>query len=181
LVKPVIFQVVGYQNSGKTTLTSRLIEGLKINGLKTATIKHHGHGGKPAYLSGKDSAKHHASGALASMVEGEGRLILQANLNELDLEDYVELLNFFHPDVILIEGYKFRNYPKLLLLRDQEDLHLIEKVNNVRAAVYWKEEIKESILKANSNLHCYHISDQTVISSTIKWIQQRVHEKDEKN
>lgn len=69
--EPVIFQVSGYQNSGKTTLINKLISGLKEKGLSVITIKHHGHGGKPEAPEGKDSTSHIESGAAASLVEGE--------------------------------------------------------------------------------------------------------------
>ena len=48
LVTPFIFQIVGYQNSGKTTFLNKLISHLTAVGINTATIKHHGHGGKPS-------------------------------------------------------------------------------------------------------------------------------------
>ena len=41
-------QVVGFKNSGKTTLIARWIRLLKNKGLTVAVLKHHGHGGQPA-------------------------------------------------------------------------------------------------------------------------------------
>jgi molybdopterin-guanine dinucleotide biosynthesis protein B len=91
LVRPVIFQVVGYQNSGKTTFTAKLIETLVESGLKTVTIKHHGHGSRPDVVERKDTEKHLAAGARASIIEGDGRLILQADNYESTLEDQITL------------------------------------------------------------------------------------------
>ena len=95
LVKPVIFQVVGYQNSGKTTITAKLIETLGESGFKTVTIKHHGHGGRPDTAKQKDTEKHLDAGALASIIEGDGRLILQADNYESTLEEQIAMLEFF--------------------------------------------------------------------------------------
>lgn len=176
LVKPVVFQVIGYQNSGKTTLTTKLIKALKDRGLKTVTIKHHGHGGKPDAADQKDSSKHLSAGSIASIVEGDGRLILQAENFEISLEKQIELLNFFYPDVILIEGYKQENYPKLLLLRDKQDLILLEMVKNVTAVVYWMEEMREMI-KANSNLPTFLIHDETAISWAVEFIMGLLKDK----
>ena len=81
MVSPVIFQVVGYQNSGKTTFLNRLIEKLNGEQMRIATIKHHGHGGKPEVNEEKDSAQYCHSGAKVSLVEGGGRLLLQAENN----------------------------------------------------------------------------------------------------
>lgn len=43
----MILQVVGHQNSGKTTLIEKCIKELTNHGIKVGTFKHHGHGGKP--------------------------------------------------------------------------------------------------------------------------------------
>lgn len=40
-----ILQIVGYQNSGKTTLVEKMVHALTEREMKVATIKHHGHGG----------------------------------------------------------------------------------------------------------------------------------------
>ena len=67
LVRPFIFQMVGYHNSGKTTFMNKLLSCLKAEGIKTVTIKHHGHGGKPAVVEETDSALHISAGAVASL------------------------------------------------------------------------------------------------------------------
>ncbi|MEH7572840.1 molybdopterin-guanine dinucleotide biosynthesis protein MobB [Cytobacillus firmus] len=88
----VIFQVSGYQNSGKTTLINKLISGLKEKGLSVITIKHHGHGGKPETPEGKDSSSHIESGAAASLVEGGGRLLMHAEKKSWSLEEQVRIV-----------------------------------------------------------------------------------------
>jgi molybdopterin-guanine dinucleotide biosynthesis adapter protein len=178
LVKPIIFQVVGYQNSGKTTVTRKLIQTLKSAGVTTVTIKHHGHGGKPDVADSKDSTKHLRGGALASIVEGEGRLILQAENIESSLEDQIRLIKHFQPDVILIEGYKFKNFPKLLLVRDKKDLLLLTMITNVNVIMYWEEEW-QGYLKQYPEIPSFHISDETAIiwlAETIKNSVQKVDE-----
>lgn len=169
LVKPVVFQVVGYQNSGKTTFTTKLIKALKDRSLKTVTIKHHGHGGKPDAADQKDSSKHLSAGAIASIVEGDGRLLLQAENFQHSLEKQIELLKLFYPDVILIEGYKQENYPKLLLVRDKQDLILLETVKNVMAVVYWMEEMRDMIT-AKWSIPSFLIDDEAAII----WIAESI-------
>lgn len=180
LVKPVIFQVAGYQNSGKTTFSVKLIESLKAIGLKTAVIKHHGHGGKPETVVKKDSTKHLEAGAAVSIVEGGGRLIVQAEDCEYSLKEQIELMEFFHPDVIIIEGYKLENYPKLLLIRGQEDLSLLKKVSNVVAIVYWEEEVRDSII-AQMNVPCFTIRDYEAVRWVIQYFKKSIHKIDGKN
>ncbi|MGG1676598.1 molybdopterin-guanine dinucleotide biosynthesis protein B [Neobacillus sp. NRS-1170] len=173
LVEPVIFQVVGYQNSGKTTFMERLIKSLNGQDLKSAVIKHHGHGGKPDLVDNKDSTKYLTAGAAASIIEGDGRLLLQVEKWENSLEDQIELMSFFHPDVILIEGYKQKKYPKLLLLRDLEDLPLLKSVTNIMAVVYWKECIRNR-LEELMNIPCFFINDEASISWTVTLLKNSV-------
>ncbi|MDQ0198163.1 molybdopterin-guanine dinucleotide biosynthesis protein B [Neobacillus ginsengisoli] len=180
LVKPVIFQVVGFQNSGKTTVISKLIQTLKEHGLKSVIIKHHGHGGKPEVSQKKDSAMHLVAGAYASIVEGDGRLILQAENSEWDLEEQIKLMEFFQPDVILIEGFKLKNYPKLLLLRESNDLSLLTKVSNVKVIMYWKDELKRN-LEEQTNTPFFHIQDKLGMLLTVQSIKKNVQKIDSKS
>jgi len=136
LVKPVIFQVAGYQDSGKTTLSLKLIEHLSASGLKIATVKHHGHGGKPEVNESKDSGRHIAAGAAVSLVEGEGRILIQAEQKQWTLLEEIEMLSFFKPDVILVEGYKNEKYPKAVILRDEGDLELLDKLPDIKVVFY---------------------------------------------
>lgn len=48
-----ILQVVGYQNSGKTTLIEKLCQLAECEGLKLGCFKHHGHGGHQIVFSKK--------------------------------------------------------------------------------------------------------------------------------
>ncbi|ETI68645.1 molybdopterin-guanine dinucleotide biosynthesis protein B [Neobacillus vireti LMG 21834] len=171
MVKPVVFQVVGYQNSGKTTVMIKLIQALKDLGLTTVTIKHHGHGGKPEVIEQKDSTRHLSAGASASVVEGDGRLILHAENIHSSLEDQIRLMEYFQPDVQLIEGYKFENYPKLLLVRDHKDLSLLARVDNIKVIMYWEETLREP-LNEQTKIPCFPIHDQTAILWTARTIKK---------
>ena len=46
----MILQIVGFKNSGKTTLMQHTIQFLKSYGYTIATIKHHGHIGEDITL-----------------------------------------------------------------------------------------------------------------------------------
>ncbi|MBT2678180.1 molybdopterin-guanine dinucleotide biosynthesis protein B [Bacillus sp. ISL-35] len=136
MVKPVLFQVAGYQNSGKTTLSLSLIQQLSAAGLKVATIKHHGHGGKPDIAEEKDSGCHVSAGAAVSLIEGGGRLVLQAENGQWSLSEEIDVLSCFKTDVILIEGYKKEAYPKAVFLRDEADLELLNVLANIKVVFY---------------------------------------------
>ncbi|KON89456.1 molybdopterin-guanine dinucleotide biosynthesis protein MobB [Sporosarcina globispora] len=138
---PVIFQVSGYQNSGKTTLVNKLITLLKEKGLSVITIKHHGHGGKPEIPGEKDSSSHIESGAAASFVEGGGRLLIHAEKESWSLEEQVRIALRLKPDVVLIEGHKKASFPKALLLRSDEDIHLMGELTNICAIFCWDDKV----------------------------------------
>ena len=170
LVKPLIFQIVGYKNSGKTTVMSKLINRLKADHLNVVAIKHHGHGGKPKAPENKDSTNHLQSGALASIVEGDGGLLLQAEKTIWTLEEKIQLAAFFKPDVILIEGHKNEQYPKLVLLRGKEDLELLQ-LHNVQIIMYWEEIPKEDSLKKIPSLY---LNDTNAIDWTKDYLKKQL-------
>lgn len=118
-----VFQVIGYQNSGKTILMEKLITRAAENGFRVASIKHHGHGGSPDM---KDSTRHQQAGAMIAGVEGDGLLQLNIQRDSWLLDDILSLYNTFPIDLILVEGFKKEWYPKVVLIRTEEDLPLLE-------------------------------------------------------
>ena len=132
-----ILQVVGYQNSGKTTITRQLIADATASGLRIGSIKHHGHGGKPDAPSNKDSTLHEQAGAVVSAVEGGGALRLSIEDNSWELTKILTLYQSFALDFILIEGYKQAPYPKIVLLRSDEDVALLT-LSNIHCILYWQ-------------------------------------------
>ncbi|WP_257985556.1 molybdopterin-guanine dinucleotide biosynthesis protein B [Bacillus sp. V5-8f] len=140
MVKPYIFQIVGYQNSGKTTIISKLTHQLNQAGLTVSVIKHHGHGGAPD-LPDKDSTRLFTSGAQAALVEGAGTIQLTASLPAgCDLlSKNIDILATFNPDIILIEGYKRKTFPKAVVIRHESDLVLLEELENIQAVICWPE------------------------------------------
>jgi molybdopterin-guanine dinucleotide biosynthesis adapter protein len=133
----IILQVIGYQNSGKTTLIEKCVKELTKQGYKVGTLKHHGHGGKPALPKEKDSTRHWKAGAAVSAVEGDGTLLLTAAAkNGWNLSELIELYHHFSIDILLIEGFKLSPYPKIVCLRDESDVHLLQ-LPNVVASISW--------------------------------------------
>ena len=159
LVKTVIFQVAGFQDSGKTTLSLKLIEHLSACGLNIATIKHHGHGGKPEVLETKDSGRYIAAGAAVSLVEGDGRILIQAEQKQWSLLEEIEMLSFFKPDVILIEGYKNEKYPKAVILRDNGDLELLDILPGIKVIFYRDASLARHLI--DQDIPSFDTSDES--------------------
>jgi molybdopterin-guanine dinucleotide biosynthesis adapter protein len=150
MVKPLLFQLVGYQNSGKTTSLYEVINRLSTQRYKVVTIKHHGHGGKPDVVKNKDSGRHVDAGAYASLIEGEGRILLQAEKDDWDIAEQIQLASALSPDIILIEGHKHEVFPKAVLLRDEKDLHLLEELTNIKVILSRQPEITSMLQKGLS-------------------------------
>ena len=140
----MIVQVVGYQNSGKTTLMTEMIGYFQAQGYRVGALKHHGHDASaPTIAKEKDSYRYLQAGADVSMVEGDGTFQLLANFPEEDIEMKLRLLQCFDLDIVFIEGYKNLSYPKVLMLRQEEDLQLIDTLNHVIAICAFPALIKK--------------------------------------
>lgn len=162
---PVI-QIVGYQNSGKTTLVEKIIKRFTSENYHVATIKHHGHGGslkKNEPL--KDSERHLEAGARITTVEGSGELLMHVKEDQWTLDRLIDLHCFFNPDLIVVEGYKQENYPKVVLLRGEEDLPLVERMSNVLCIISWND------ITVSESQPIFHISEQ---GSYLEFIFQKM-------
>lgn len=110
--KQVIVAVSGVKNSGKTTLITKLIPYLIEDGYKVATIKHDGH---DFDVKGTDSYKHKEAGAYGSAVFSNNKFMIVKDNKDTKEE---ELIKFFpEADIILLEGFKNSDYPKLEVIR----------------------------------------------------------------
>ncbi|MEH7235492.1 molybdopterin-guanine dinucleotide biosynthesis protein B [Bacillus sp. JJ1562] len=133
-----LLQIVGYQNSGKTTLVEKIVKKGTDFGYQIATIKHHGHHSSLESLhQEKDSSRHFKAGASATIVEGGGSLQLEARTSEWTLEKLIQLYAFFENDMIIIEGYKTADYPKIVLIKKEEDIELLSSLTNIIAVIAW--------------------------------------------
>jgi len=109
---PPIISIVGESKSGKTTLIEKLISELKSRGYRVATIKHSIH-----HLSfdkpGKDSWRHLQAGSAATAIVSPDQVVLIKQVNaEPDLKEIARLLGEDY-DIILTEGFKQSQAPKV--------------------------------------------------------------------
>ncbi|MDQ0158279.1 molybdopterin-guanine dinucleotide biosynthesis protein B [Alkalibacillus salilacus] len=128
-----VLQIVGFKNSGKTTITNLLIEETKRLGLTVSVIKHHGHQAKLKTPDPSvDSMQHLEHGADCSLVYGNGLLQIHDRLGEQDgLASMLDYVQKYPTDIILIEGYKEAPYPKVVLYRDEEDRQVLQDLQQI--------------------------------------------------
>jgi len=114
-----ILSFVGRSNSGKTTLIERVIPELVRNGYKVATVKHAGHG-FDLDTEGKDSWRHKLAGASSVIVMSKSSLAMFADVSDhMKVEDVRD--RYLDPtyDLIIAEGWRSEDYPKIVVVRDQ--------------------------------------------------------------
>jgi molybdopterin-guanine dinucleotide biosynthesis protein MobB len=106
-----IIQVVGNSNSGKTTFIKSLIPELKKKGT-VAVIKHLG---DHTYTmnEGKDTTVFFDAGADISVGVDSDKTVAAIRLNALD--DVLGILFDQEIDFAIIEGFKQRSFPKIVI------------------------------------------------------------------
>ena len=113
--------------TGKTTLLSKLIPLLKAENLRIGLIKHSHHNfeiDKP----GKDSYTLRQAGASPVLLVSSHRRAMITEfttISEPKLQDQIKLFDHSELDLILVEGFKAENFPKIELHRPSLKNNLI--------------------------------------------------------
>ena len=105
-VPPPIIGIVGWKNSGKTTLTVGLVEELVGRGLRVSTIKH-AHAHFDIDHPGRDSHRHRTAGASEVAIVSPKRWAVMHELRGEPEPSLDEMVARMSPcDLIVVEGYK---------------------------------------------------------------------------
>jgi len=107
-----IVSIIGKTKSGKTSLIEKLVQELKSRGYQVATIKHIPQGvnfDEP----GKDSWRHIQAGSEATAVSSPDKIVvIKPVAQDASLDEIARLLGEDY-DIILTEGFKQGNAPKI--------------------------------------------------------------------
>jgi molybdopterin-guanine dinucleotide biosynthesis protein B len=110
---PPVFGIVGWKNSGKTTLVSNLIAELTRRGIKVAAVKH-AHHAFDVDQPGRDSFKFREAGAREVAVISDKRVAIMHELREEAEPALEEVLKRLEgSELILVEGFKRHDHPKI--------------------------------------------------------------------
>ena len=108
---------VGKSNSGKTTFLEKVIANLTERGYRVATVKHHAHTTEVDDIK-KDSWRHAQAGSVVSMVSSPTQLsIVHQMQDEATMEQIAQEAQRASCDVLLAEGFKRLDYPKIEVSR----------------------------------------------------------------
>lgn len=113
-----VFGVTGWKNSGKTTLVERLVRELVARGYRVATVKHAHHSFDIDH-EGTDSFRHRSAGAGEVAIVSGRRWAIMHELADAEAEPDLEtVLEKLSPcDVVIVEGYKRAEHPKIEVRR----------------------------------------------------------------
>ena len=131
--------IVGRSQTGKTTLLEKLIPVLKGRGHRIGTIKHSHHIFDFDKI-GKDSWRHKDAGAETVIVASPGKIAMVKNDYRGSLDD---LKKFFDDlDLVITEGYKKENKPKIEVVRSARHADALLKADKHLVAVVSDVELK---------------------------------------
>ncbi|WP_405294459.1 molybdopterin-guanine dinucleotide biosynthesis protein B [Methanobrevibacter sp.] len=123
-----IVSIVGKKNTGKTSLTVKVIKELTKRGYNVASIKH-SHHSIEMDKENTDTWKHKQAGA--NLVVGVGSTTFFNARKEMDLNRILYLIKHFDEyDFVVIEGYKSYNYPKIITSPNVRDEYTIAEVDS---------------------------------------------------
>jgi len=113
-----IISIVGQSKSGKTTLLEKLITELKSRGYRVATIKHTPNG-MTLDEPGKDSWRHIQAGSEATILSSPDSLVMIKPLaSQITLDEIARLFGDDY-DIVLTEGFKQDDAPKIEVHRQE--------------------------------------------------------------
>ena len=108
-----IYGIVGWKNSGKTTLVERLVTEITGRGFSVSTVKHAHHTFDVDH-EGKDSFRHRAAVAREVLLASRNRWALMHEIRDDAEPPLSEFLEKLSPvDLVLIEGYKRDGHAKM--------------------------------------------------------------------
>jgi molybdopterin-guanine dinucleotide biosynthesis protein B len=132
-MQPII-SIVGKSESGKTTLLEGLIAVFKQRGYRVAVIKHSNEDFE-LDTTNKDSWRFSQAGSEVSVISSSHQLAaiknLEHDLSPLELSDFI-LSDF---DLILTEGFKQSNYPKIEVHRKEQGRELLSPPEQLLAVI----------------------------------------------
>ncbi|WP_298850694.1 molybdopterin-guanine dinucleotide biosynthesis protein B [uncultured Ruegeria sp.] len=130
-----VYGVTGWKNAGKTGLMERLVTELTGRGFTVSTVKH-AHHSVDVDQPGTDSHRHRVAGASEVLLASGQRIALMQELRGAPEPPLSELLARLSPvDLVLVEGFKRENHPKIEAFRAEAGNALMAPKNSTIRAV----------------------------------------------
>lgn len=125
---------IGWHNSGKTTLASKVVEHLTARGYVVGVIKSTKDIGIASDTPGTDTHTYSMAGASGVALAAPDQLVVRTTKPDLNLHVLAGIY-FSTMDIVIVEGFKHNSYvPKIEVHREGNDF-LYSQVENVIALV----------------------------------------------
>ena len=129
------YGVTGWKNAGKTGLMERLVAEITGRGFSVSTLKH-AHHSVDVDQPGTDSYRHRTAGASEVLLASGQRLAIMQELRGAPEPSMADLLARLSPiDLVLIEGFKREDHPKIEAFRAEAGNALMAPGNPTIRAV----------------------------------------------
>lgn len=129
-----VYGVIGWKNSGKTSLMERLVADITGRGLTVSTVKHVHHDVDLDH-PGKDTHRHRTAGAQEVVLASVHRFALMREHRGAE-PALTDILTRLAPvDLVLVEGYKRDPHPKIEVYRAETGHILIQPTDPTTRAV----------------------------------------------
>ena len=156
-----LFGIVGWKNSGKTTLVARLVTDLKSRGFSVSTMKH-AHHAFDLDQPGRDTYKHREAGAQEVVISSSRRWAIMHELQRDENYTLDDLLAKMQPvDIVLVEGFKSNAHPKIETHRTQSEMPLVSAENKTIIAVASDCDVD------TNGLPCLNLNDVPAVADYI--------------
>lgn len=120
-----VYGVIGWKNSGKTSLMERLVAEITGRGFSVSTVKHVHHSVDLDH-PGKDTFRHRAAGAREVVLASADRMAILVEHRGSEPELPEVLARLAPVDLVLVEGYKRDAHPKVEVWREETGHPLIQ-------------------------------------------------------
>jgi molybdopterin-guanine dinucleotide biosynthesis adapter protein len=120
-----VYGVIGWKNSGKTSLMERLVADITGRGFSVSTVKHVHHA-VDLDQPGKDTFRHRQAGAREVVLASADRFALMVEHRGPEPELAAILARLAPVDLVLVEGYKRDTHRKIEVWRDATGQPLIQ-------------------------------------------------------
>jgi molybdopterin-guanine dinucleotide biosynthesis adapter protein len=120
-----VYGVIGWKNSGKTSLMERLVAEITGRGFSVSTVKHVHHA-VDLDQPGKDTFRHRQAGAQEVVLASADRLAILVEHRGPEPELPAVLARLAPVDLVLVEGYKRDAHPKVEVWREETGQPLIQ-------------------------------------------------------
>ena len=132
-----VFGIVGWKNSGKTYFAQQIISILSLQNIRVASIKHAHHDfdiDRPK----TDSYLLRKAGSQQVIISSAKRWAKIYELKDSSEKKLNELINELeNPEVVIVEGFKNENHPKIEIIKDANDrsTFMFNNLNNIVALI----------------------------------------------